>query len=129
MGAREDGEKFLAENAKKDYIKSTASGLQYEVLKEGNDAKPGPTDTVEVNYRGTFINGKQFDSSYDRGETIEFPLDGVIRGWTEGLQLMGVGARYRFYIPHQLAYGERGASGVIPPYSALIFEVVLINIR
>lgn len=129
MGAKEDGVQFLEENAKKDHVNVTASGLQYEVLKEGTGAKPGPTDTVEVNYRGTFINGKQFDSSFDRGQTIEFPLNGVIAGWTEGLQLMSIGSRYRFFIPYHLGYGERGAAGVIPPFSALIFEVDLIDVK
>lgn len=129
MGAKEDGEVFLAENAKNDYITVTASGLQYEILKEGNGAKPaGPQSTVEVNYRGTFIDGKEFDSSFKRGETIEFQLNQVIAGWTEGVQLMNIGSRYRFYIPYQLGYGERGAGGVIPPYSALIFEVDLISV-
>jgi FKBP-type peptidyl-prolyl cis-trans isomerase len=129
MGAKEDGIQFLEDNLKKDGVQVTPSGLQYKVVTEGKGAKPQATDTVEVNYRGTFIDGKQFDSSYDRGQTIEFPLNGVIRGWTEGLQLMGVGATYQFYIPSHLAYGEQGAGGAIPPHAALIFDVELVAIK
>ena len=129
MGAKEDGIKFLENNLKKDGVQVTSTGLQYEVIEAGNGAKPKATDTVEVNYRGTFIDGKQFDSSYDRGQTIEFPLNGVILGWTEGVQLMNTGATYRFYIPFHLAYGERGAGGAIPPFSTLIFDVELVSIK
>lgn len=109
-------------------VHTTASGLQYEVLIEGDGAKPKATDTVVVHYRGTFPDGKEFDSSYKRMEPISFPLNGVIAGWTEGLQLMSVGAKYRFTIPPELAYGKRGAAGVIPPNATLIFEVELIDI-
>lgn len=129
MGAKEDGIKFLEKNLKNEGVKVTQSGLQYKVIEAGSGAKPKATDTVEVNYRGTFIDGKQFDSSYDRGQTIEFPLNGVIAGWTEGVQLMGIGATYQFYIPFHLAYGERGASGVIPPHATLIFDVELVSIK
>lgn len=125
----EAGKKFLEENAKKDGIKSTPSGLQYEVLREGTGAKPGPTSTVEVHYEGRLINGSIFDSSYQRKETISFPLNRVIPGWTEGLQLMPTGAKYRLYIPSELGYGARGAGGDIPPNAALIFDVELISIR
>jgi FKBP-type peptidyl-prolyl cis-trans isomerase len=118
---------FLAENSKKAGITVTASGLQYEVVTEGTGAKPGPDDMVQVNYEGTLTNGTVFDSSFARGEPVEFPLSGVIPGWTEGLQLMGEGARYRFVIPSDLAYGPQGNSS-IPPYSPLIFEVELIAI-
>ncbi len=129
MGAKEDGIKFLEANLKNDGVQVTQSGLQYKVIEAGSGAKPKATDTVEVNYRGTFIDGKQFDSSYDRGETIEFPLNGVIAGWTEGLQLMSIGSTYQFYIPFHLAYGERGAGGVIPPHATLIFDVELVSIK
>lgn len=110
-------------------IHTTASGLQYEVLTEGDGAKPKATDSVVVHYRGTFPDGKEFDSSYKRMEPISFPLNGVIAGWTEGLQLMPVGSKYRFTIPPDLAYGKRGAGGVIPPNATLIFEVELIDIE
>ena len=129
MGAKEDGIKFLENNLKNDGVQVTQSGLQYKVIEAGSGAKPKATDTVEVNYRGTFIDGKQFDSSYDRGQTIEFPLNGVIAGWTEGLQLMNIGSTYQFYIPFHLAYGERGAGGVIPPHATLIFDVELVAIK
>lgn len=118
---------FLAENSKKTGISITGSGLQYEVLSEGTGAKPEQNDTVRVNYEGTFIDGKVFDSSYSRGEPAEFPLNGVIPGWTEGIQLMREGAKYRFFIPSDLGYGPQGA-GPIPPYSPLIFEVELISV-
>lgn len=124
-----EGEAFLAENAKRPEVTVTASGLQYEVKQAGTGASPSATDTVEVMYHGTFTNNKVFDSSYTRGQSIEFPLNGVIAGWTEGVQLMNVGAIYKFYIPYHLAYGERGIPGAIPPYSALIFEVELLSIR
>jgi FKBP-type peptidyl-prolyl cis-trans isomerase len=127
-GLRQEEIDFLAENSKKEGLTITASGLQYEVITEGTGAKPGPDDTVQVNYEGTLINGTVFDSSYSRGEPAEFPLSGVISGWTEGIQLMSEGASYRFYIPSELAYGDRGAGQVVPPYSPLIFEVELIAI-
>lgn len=125
----EAGKKFLEENGKKAGITTTASGLQYEVLRAGDGAKPGATSTVEVHYEGRLINGKIFDSSYERKETISFPLNRVIPGWTEGLQLMPIGSKYRLYIPSELGYGARGAGGDIPPHSALIFDVELISIR
>lgn len=123
------GEEFLAANAKREGVTTTASGLQYEVLKEGNvDGKsPKPTDQVRCHYTGTFIDGKVFDSSYMYGNPIVFPLNGVIKGWTEGLQYMKEGAKYRFVIPYQLAYGPSGYAS-IPPYSTLIFEVELIEV-
>jgi FKBP-type peptidyl-prolyl cis-trans isomerase len=125
----EAGKKFLEENAKKEGIMSTASGLQYEVLREGNGPKPGAVSTVEVHYEGRLTNGKIFDSSYQRNETISFPLNRVIPGWTEGLQLMPTGSKYRLYIPSELGYGARGAGGDIPPHATLIFDVELISIR
>ena len=127
--AKADGEKFLAENAKREGVKVTASGLQYEVLEPSLGQKPKATDTVRVHYEGTLIDGTVFDSSYRRGESISFPLNGVIKGWTEGLQLMSVGSKYKFFIPYQLAYGERGAGQSIPPYAALIFTVELLGIE
>ncbi len=129
QSALENGQKFLAENAKRPEVKTTDSGLQYEVLTEGTGKSPKATDTVEVNYRGTTINGNEFDSSYKRGESIEFPLNGVIPGWTEGVQLMKEGAKYRFYIPSELAYGKRGAGGAIGPDETLIFDVELIEVK
>ena len=129
MGHKEDGEKFLAENAKHDDIHVTASGLQYKIVKQSDGPKPTANDTVEVHYHGTFIDNKAFDSSYSRGIPISFPLDGVIKGWTEGLQLMSVGSIYKFYIPYQLAYGEKGYPGAIPGYATLIFEVELLGIQ
>ena len=127
--AKTDGEKFLAENAKREGVKVTASGLQYEVLEPSLGQKPTATDTVRVHYEGSLIDGTVFDSSYRRGESISFPLNGVIKGWTEGLQLMSVGSKYKFFIPYQLAYGERGAGASIPPYAALIFTVELLGIE
>ena len=127
--AKEEGEKFLAENAKREGVKTTASGLQYEVLEATHGQKPKATDSVRVHYEGTLIDGTVFDSSYKRGESIAFPLNGVIKGWTEGLQLMSVGSKYKFFIPYQLAYGERGAGASIPPYAALIFTVELLGIE
>ena len=124
----EAGQAFLTANAKKEGVMTTASGLQYKVLEAGNGARPRAKDTVNVHYRGTFIDGKTFDSSYYRGESISFALNGVIKGWTEGVQLMSIGAKYEFYIPYHLAYGERGAGGVIPPYATLIFVVELLGI-
>ncbi len=124
-----DGEKYLAENAKKDNVHVTSSGLQYEILKEGNGKKPSATDTVVCHYEGTLIDGKMFDSSIKRGEPATFPLNQVIAGWTEGLQLMQEGAKYRFFIPYELGYGERGAGASIPPFSALVFDVELIEVK
>lgn len=126
--AREEGEKFLAENAKKPGVKVTASGLQYEVLVEGTGRQPKASDTVRCHYEGTLLDGSVFDSSYRRNEPCDFGLNQVIKGWTEGVQLMKEGAKYRFYIPYNLAYGERGAGSDIPPYAALIFDVELIKV-
>jgi FKBP-type peptidyl-prolyl cis-trans isomerase len=126
------GVDFLAKNAAQPGVKTTASGLQYLVITEGADAaaaKPAATDTVRVHYHGTLIDGSVFDSSVERAEPIEFPLNQVIPGWTEGLQLMNVGDKYRFFIPSELAYGESGAGGAIPPNSTLIFEVELLGIE
>ncbi len=123
------GEKYLAGNAAKENVHVTASGLQYEVLKEGNGKKPSATDTVVCHYEGTLIDGKMFDSSIKRGEPATFPLNQVIAGWTEGLQLMQEGAKYRFFIPYELGYGERGAGASIPPFSALVFDVELIEVK
>jgi FKBP-type peptidyl-prolyl cis-trans isomerase len=120
---------YLAENAKKDGVTVTDSGLQYEVLEEGTGASPSASDTVEVHYEGTLTDGKKFDSSYDRGQTIEFPLSGVIAGWTEGVQLMKEGAKYRFVIPSDLAYGPRGIPGVIPGGAPLVFVVELVKVK
>ncbi|TCZ74137.1 FKBP-type peptidyl-prolyl cis-trans isomerase [Flaviaesturariibacter aridisoli] len=122
------GERFLAENKNKPGVKTTASGLQYEVIKEGTGAKPAATDQVIAHYAGTLIDGTKFDNSYDRGEPITIGLNQVIKGWTEGLQLMSVGSKYRFFIPYQLGYGLQ-AAGTIPAGSALIFEVELIDIK
>jgi FKBP-type peptidyl-prolyl cis-trans isomerase FklB len=126
--AAAEGEAFLAENAKKPGVVVTASGLQYEVLAAGSGEKPSRSSTVRTHYHGTLIDGTVFDSSYNRGQPAEFPVSGVIAGWTEALQLMPVGAKYRLYIPHNLAYGERGAGGAIKPYSALVFDVELLDI-
>ena len=124
------GEKFLAENAKKPNVKTTDSGLQYEILTPGQGkTNPTATDNVTVHYKGTTINGDEFDSSYKRGEPTSFPLNAVIPGWTEGVQLMTEGAKYKFYIPSELAYGKDGAGGAIGPNEALIFEVELIKIN
>lgn len=125
---REEGERFLAENAKKEGVTVLPSGLQYTVLKEGNGAKPLATDRVKCHYEGTLTNGNVFDSSYRRGEPAVFPLNGVIAGWTEGVQLMAEGAKFRFFIPYHLAYGERGAGQAIPPYAALVFDVELLEV-
>ena len=127
--ARKAGEDFLAEVAKRPEVKVTDSGLAYEVLKEGTGASPSATETVEVHYHGTLIDGTVFDSSVDRGQTIEFPLNRVIPGWTEGVQLMKEGAKYRFYIPYNLAYGAQGSPPKIPAYSALIFDVELFKVK
>lgn len=123
------GEAFLQENAKKAGVQTTESGLQYEVLTMGKGARPAATDRVKVHYQGTLIDGTVFDSSYERGEPIVFGLNQVIKGWTEGVQLMPVGSKFRFFIPYNLAYGERGAGESIPPYSTLIFEVELLGIE
>lgn len=122
------GDAFLAENAKKAGVVVTASGLQYEVLTQGDGEKPTRASTVRTHYHGTLIDGTVFDSSYTRGQPAEFPVGGVIAGWTEALQLMPVGSKYRLYIPHQLAYGERGAGASIAPFSALVFDVELLAI-
>lgn len=127
--AKADGEKFLADNAKRAEVKTTPSGLQYEVIEATLGQKPKATDTVKVHYEGTLIDGTVFDSSYRRGEPIKFGLNQVIKGWTEGLQLMSIGSKYKLYIPYQLAYGEAGAGGSIPPYAALIFTVELLGIE
>ena len=124
-----DGVKFLDENKKKDGVKTTPSGLQYKSLKEGNGPQPKATDMVTVNYKGTLIDGSEFDSSYKRGEPATFPLNGVIKGWTEGLQLMKKGSKYQFFIPSTLAYGERSPGAGIPPNSTLIFEVELLDVK
>lgn len=124
-----EGEKFLAENKKKEGVKTTASGLQYKVLKEGSGASPKEDDTVVTNYRGTLIDGTEFDSSFKRNEPATFPVNRVIKGWTEALQLMKPGAKYQLFIPSSLAYGERGAGQLIGPNATLIFEVELLSIK
>ena len=124
-----EGAKFLEENKKKEGVKTTASGLQYKVLKDGNGAQPKTTDTVTVNYRGTLINGTEFDSSYKRGQPATFPVNGVIKGWTEALQLMKVGSKYQLFIPSELAYGERSVSPDLAANSTLIFEVELMDAK
>lgn len=126
--AKKEGEAFLAENAKKEGITVTKSGLQYEVLSEGTGKKPKATDTVRCHYEGRLLDGTVFDSSYKRNEPADFGLQQVIAGWTEGVQLMSEGAKYRFYIPYMLAYGEGGAGGMIPPFATLIFDVELIKV-
>jgi FKBP-type peptidyl-prolyl cis-trans isomerase len=126
---RKEGQAFLEENAGKEGVTVTDSGLQYKVIEAGDGPKPGPTDTVRVHYRGTLIDGTEFDSSYKRGQPAEFPVNRVIAGWTEALQLMKVGAKYRLFIPSNLAYGERGAGNLIGPHSVLIFEVELLAIK
>jgi FKBP-type peptidyl-prolyl cis-trans isomerase FklB len=126
--ASREGTEFLEQNAKDPDVKTTSTGLQYKVIEEGTGARPTSTDTVTVHYTGTLINGDVFDSSVDRGEPTTFPLNGVIPGWTEGLQLMTVGSKYKFFIPADLAYGDRGAGGKIQPGATLIFDVELIAI-
>ena len=126
--AKEEGSKFLAENAKKDGIIVTKSGLQDEVLTEGTGKKPKATDTVRCHYEGRLLDGTVFDSSYKRNAPADFGLQQVIAGWTEGVQLMAEGAKYRFYIPYMLAYGEGGAGASIPPFATLIFDVELIKV-
>lgn len=127
--AKEEGERFLSENARRDGVKVTASGLQYEILEATIGQKPKATDRVKVHYEGTLTDGTVFDSSYRRGEPITFGLNQVIAGWTEGLQLMSIGSKYKLYIPYQLGYGAQGAGGSIPPYAALIFTVELLGIE
>ena len=124
-----EGAKYLEENKKKEGVKTTASGLQYKVLKEGNGAQPKASDTVTVNYRGTLINGTEFDSSYKRGQPATFPVNGVIKGWTEALQLMKVGSKYQLFIPSSLAYGERSVSPDLAANSTLIFDVELLDAK
>tara|TARA_R110001599_G_scaffold117963_1_gene286891 strand:+ start:5906 stop:6598 length:693 start_codon:yes stop_codon:yes gene_type:complete len=126
--AQEAGIAFLAENAKRDDVTVTESGLQYEVVNAGNGDTPTAASTVRVHYHGTLLDGTVFDSSYDRGEPAEFPVGGVIKGWTEALQLMQVGAKLRLFVPHDLAYGEQGAGGAIAPFSTLVFDVELLDI-
>ena len=128
-GAKSEGEKYLSENAKKEGVTTLPSGLQYKVLKEGNGKSPKATDKVVCHYEGMLIDGTMFDSSIQRGEPATFPLNGVIAGWTEGLQLMKEGAKYRFFIPYQLGYGERGAGASIPPFATLVFDVELIEVK
>ena len=125
---RTEGEAFLAENAKKPGVKTTESGLQYQVMTQGKGKKPAATDKVKVHYVGTLIDGTKFDSSVDRGQPAEFALNGVIKGWTEALQLMPVGSKYKLFVPSDLAYGEQGTPGPIGPNSTLIFEVELLEI-
>ena len=128
--AIEKGEQFLKENATKEGVKTTASGLQYKVLKEGKGKTPSRSDTVEVNYAGKLINGQEFDSSYKRGQSISFPVGGVIKGWTEALQLMKEGSKWMLFIPSKLAYGPTGTpGGPIGPNETLIFEVELIKVK
>jgi FKBP-type peptidyl-prolyl cis-trans isomerase FklB len=128
MDNLQQAEAFLAENKGKEGIQTTESGLQYLEVKAGTGKTPGPSDTVRVHYRGTLIDGKEFDSSYRRGQPIEFPVNGVISGWTEALQLMKEGAEWKLFIHPNLAYGARGAGGVIGPNAALIFDVELIKV-
>lgn len=127
--ALEKGKAFLKENATKEGVKTSASGLQYKITKEGSGKSPKATDTVVVHYKGTLINGKEFDSSYKRGEPLEFPLNRVIKGWTEGLTYLSEGGKATLYIPSDLAYGSRGAGPDIGPDETLIFEVELIKIK
>lgn len=122
------GEQFLAQNRHRPEVTTLPSGLQYEVIRQGEGPKPGATDKVSTHYHGTLIDGSVFDSSVERGTPAEFPVNRVIAGWTEALQLMPVGSKWRLFIPHQLAYGERGAGGSIAPFSALVFEVELLAI-
>ncbi len=126
---KKEGEAFLAENKGKDGVVTLASGLQYKILTEGTGPKPTPTDSVVCNYRGTLINGKEFDSSYKRGQPATFPVNGVIKGWTEALQLMPVGSKWQLFVPSDLAYGDRGAGADIGPGATLVFEVELISIQ
>ncbi len=125
---KEKGEAWLANKAMEEGVVALPSGLLYQVLNEGSGKKPTAADTVECHYEGRLIDGTVFDSSYKRGESATFPLNGVIAGWTKGVQLMSEGAKYRFFIPYQLAYGERGAGQAIPPFAALVFDVELIKV-
>lgn len=124
-----EGKAFLEKNKLQTGVQVTPSGIQYQVITRGTGIRPKATDTVLVNYKGTLLNGKQFDSSYDRNEPLSLPLNGVIAGWTEGVQLMQTGSKYKFFIPYNLAYGERGAGADIPPYSTLIFEIELLKVN
>lgn len=124
-----EGKAFLEKNKLQPGVQVTASGLQYQVISKGTGIRPKATDTVLVNYRGTLLSGKQFDSSYDRGEPLSLPLNNVIPAWTEGLQLMQSGSKYKFFVPYNLAYGERGAGADIPPFSTLIFEIELLKVN
>ncbi len=126
---KQEGQDFLAANAKKEGVMTTPSGLQYMVVKQGNGPKPSPTDTVTTHYHGTLINGTVFDSSKDRGQPATFPVNGVIQGWQEALPMMNVGSTYRLFIPSELAYGSRGAGATIGPNATLIFDVELISIK
>lgn len=128
MANKKAGEDFLAANSEKEGVKTTPSGLQYKVITEGSGAIPAATDTVETHYEGTLISGEIFDSSIKRGQTVSFPVSGVIKGWQEALQLMSVGSKWEVYIPYNLAYGEAGSPPKIGPFSALVFTVELINI-
>jgi len=128
-GAKAEGEAFLAENAKRKEVKITDSGLQYEVIRKGTGATPAANDTVSTHYKGTFINGEEFDSSYSRNSPAEFPVNRVIAGWTEALQLMKTGAKWKLYIPYNLAYGEAGSPPRIPGGSALVFDIELLEIK
>jgi FKBP-type peptidyl-prolyl cis-trans isomerase len=123
------GEEFMASNKSKEGVKTTASGLQYKVIKEGSGAKPGATSTVTVHYKGTLLDGKPFDSSYDRGQPATFQLNQVIPGWTEGVQLMTPGSKYQFWIPGNLGYGPQGSPPTIPPNATLVFEVELLSVK
>ena len=125
---KSEGEAFLTANKSKEGVITLPSGLQYKILKAGGGAKPGAGDTVECNYRGTFLDGTEFDSSYKHNQTATFPVNGVIKGWTEALQLMQVGSKWQLFVPSSLAYGENGRQG-IPPNATLIFEVELISIK
>ena len=124
-----EGKAFLEKNKKQPGIQVTASGIQYQVINKGTGIRPKDTDTVTVNYKGTLLNGKQFDSSYGRNEPLSLPLNRVIAGWIEGVQLMQTGSKYKFFVPYNLAYGERGAGADIPPYSTLIFEIELLKVN
>ena len=126
---KREGETFLAENSKKEGVVTTPSGLQYRVITEGTGKQPSANSTVTVHYRGKLLDGTEFDSSYKRGEPATFPLSGVIAGWTEALQLMKVGSKYELFVPANLAYGERGSRGAIPPNATLIFEVELLAVK
>ena len=126
---KKEGDAFLAANKGKEGVVTLPSGLQYKILKQGNGPKPTDKDTVECNYRGTLIDGKEFDSSYKRGQAASFPVGGVIKGWTEALQLMPVGSKWQLFVPSDLAYGDRGAGADIGPDSTLIFEVELLSIQ